>query len=59
MSLSFLVPAFLIGLAALAIPIIIHLTRRQTKESVDFPSLMFVGRIPHKSTQRRTIRTEQ
>jgi hypothetical protein len=56
MSLSFLVPAFLVGLAALAVPIIIHLTRRQTKESIDFPSLMFVGRIPHKSTQRRTIR---
>ncbi|MBW3630600.1 MAG: BatA domain-containing protein [Gemmatimonadetes bacterium] len=56
MSLSFLVPAFLIGLAALAVPILIHLTRRQTKESVDFPSLMFVARVPHRSTARRRIR---
>src|SRR5215217_191322 len=56
MSLSFLVPAFLIGLAALAVPVLIHLTRRQTKESVDFPSLMFVARVPHKPTARRRIR---
>jgi hypothetical protein len=56
MSLSFLFPAFLIGLAALAVPIIIHLTRRQSKQSIDFPSLMFVQQIPHRSTQRRSIR---
>lgn len=55
MSLSFLVPIFLVGLAALAIPVLIHLTRRQTRESVQFPSLMFLRRIPHPSTQRRRI----
>lgn len=56
MSLSFLVPAFLVGLAALAIPVLIHLTRKNTNDPTDFPSLMFVQRIPHKSTQRRRIR---
>ena len=56
MSLSFLVPAFLAGLAALAIPVIIHLTRRQTKEAVEFPSLMFIQRVPHQSTRRKQIR---
>lgn len=56
MSLSFLVPAFLIGLAALAIPVIIHLTRKQTKDSLEFPSLMFVSRVEYKSTRRRRIR---
>ena len=56
MSLSFLVPAFLIGLAALAIPVIIHLTRKQTKDSVEFPSLMFVSRVEYRSTRRRQIR---
>ena len=55
MSLSFLVPAFLAGLLALAVPVLIHLTRKETRESVAFPSLMFIRRIPHKSKSRRTI----
>lgn len=55
MSLSFLVPAFLAGLAALAIPILIHLTRKETRSSVAFPSLMFIRQVPHKSTSRRAI----
>ena len=54
--MSFLVPAFLAGLAALLIPVLIHLTRRQTKEAVEFPSLMFVQRVPHRSTRRKQIR---
>lgn len=55
MSLSFLVPAFLAGLLTLAVPILVHLTRKQTRTSVSFPSLMFIRRVPHKSTSRRTI----
>lgn len=55
MSLSFLVPAFLAGLAALAIPILVHLSRKETRSSVSFPSLMFVRRVPHPSTSRRAI----
>src|SRR5690606_40883164 len=50
-----LVPAFLAGLLALAIPVLIHLTRKETKNSVAFPSLMFIRRVPHKSKSRRTI----
>lgn len=55
MPLSFLVPAFLAGLAALAIPVIIHLSRRQTKEPVQFPSLMFLQKLPQQTEQRRRI----
>src|SRR5688572_4890252 len=55
MSLSFLVPAFLAGLAALAIPILIHLSRRHTDEPVEFPSLMFLRRIPQETQSRRRI----
>lgn len=55
MPLSFLVPAFLAGLAALAVPVAIHLTRRQTRRPQEFPSLMFLARIPHESTSRRRI----
>lgn len=55
MSLSFLVPAFLAGLLALAIPIIIHLSRRQAREPVQFPSLMFLKKIPQQTEERRQI----
>lgn len=55
MSMSFLVPAFLAGLLALAIPVLIHLTRKETRNAVSFPSLMFIRRVPHKSKSRRTI----
>ena len=56
MPISFLVPAFLAGLAALVVPIVIHLTRRQKTQPVAFPSLMFVRQIPFRSERRRRIR---
>jgi len=54
--MSFLTPLFLLGLAALAVPIAIHLTQRERKTIVEFPSLMFVRRIPYQSVRRRRIR---
>jgi len=56
MGLSFLAPLFFAGLAALAIPIIVHLTHRQKANVVPFPSLMFVQKVPFKSRNRRKIR---
>lgn len=56
MPLSFLVPAFLLGLAAVAIPIWVHLRNRPHEEAVDFPSLMFLERLPHRSVQRQALR---
>jgi hypothetical protein len=55
MSVSFLVPAFLAGLLALAIPILVHLSRRQTRDPVPFPSLMFLARVPQQTTEKRRI----
>jgi hypothetical protein len=55
MPLSFLVPAFLAGLAALAVPLIVHLVHREKNEAVEFPSLMFLQQIRHKSVQRRRL----
>ncbi|HIC33791.1 MAG TPA: hypothetical protein EYO78_03255, partial [Gammaproteobacteria bacterium] len=46
MSLAFLVPLFLLGLAGIVVPILVHLTRRQRRNVVTFPSLMFLERIP-------------
>src|SRR5919202_4469577 len=54
--MAFLTPAFLVGLAALAIPVLVHLIQRERKRVVEFPSLMFVRRIPYQSVRRRRIR---
>jgi len=51
--MTFLTPAFLIGLSALAIPVLVHLIQRERKRVVEFPSLMFVRRIPYQSVRRR------
>src|SRR5687768_5079141 len=54
--MSFLAPAFLAALAAIAVPVIIHLINRERKVVVEFPSLMFLQRIPYKSVRRQKIR---
>ncbi|MEZ4425744.1 MAG: BatA domain-containing protein [Gemmatimonadota bacterium] len=54
--MSFLTPWFLAGLAAVAVPIIVHLIQRDRKTVVRFPSLMFLERIPFRSVRRQTIR---
>ena len=54
--MSFLAPLFLIGLAALAVPVLIHLTQKERKSVIEFPSLMFLRKIPYESVQRRRIR---
>ncbi|MEZ4455888.1 MAG: BatA domain-containing protein [Gemmatimonadales bacterium] len=55
MGLGWLVPAFLAGLAAVVVPILVHLRQREQKEPVRFPSLMFLAKVPHKTTERRRI----
>ena len=53
--MGFLAPLFFVALAALAIPVLVHLIQREKKQIQRFPSLMFVQRVPYKSTQRRRI----
>jgi len=55
MPLRFLVPAFLLGLASLVIPVVVHLTRKRRAQVVEFPSLMFLERVPFQSESRRRI----
>jgi len=55
MGFSLLAPLFLAGLVALAIPVIIHLTQKTKKEAIQFPSLMFLSRVPYKTTRRQQI----
>ena len=54
--MSFLAPVLLAGLAALAIPVIVHLVQRERRRVVEFPSLMFLRKIPYQSVRRRAIR---
>src|SRR5690606_20709217 len=53
--MSFLAPLVFLGLAALVIPVLLHLIQREKQQVQRFPSLMFVRQIPYKSTQRRRI----
>ncbi|HKQ79379.1 MAG TPA: BatA domain-containing protein [Blastocatellia bacterium] len=53
--MSFLNPLFLFGLAAVAVPVIVHLVRRTRAPRVEFPSLMFVRRIPQRTIRRRRM----
>jgi hypothetical protein len=54
--MNFLFPLFLIGLAGLAVPVVLHLIQRERKQVVPFPSLMFLRRVPYQSVRRRRIR---
>src|SRR3954447_8858068 len=54
--MSFLTPFVFLGLAAIAIPVLVHLIQREKKRVVEFPSLMFVQKIPYQSVRRRRIR---
>src|SRR5262249_32324239 len=55
-AMSFLAPLFFVGLGAIAIPVFVHLIQRERKRVVEFPSLMFVQKIPYQSVRRRRIR---
>ncbi|HSJ16295.1 MAG TPA: VWA domain-containing protein [Longimicrobiales bacterium] len=56
MPLQFLAPLFLIAAAAIALPVVLHLIRREQREATRFPSLMFVRQVPHRVTRRRRLR---
>lgn len=53
--MSFLNPFFLLGLAALAAPVLVHLVRRTRARRVEFPALVFVRQIPQRTIRRRTL----
>ena len=54
--MSFLAPLFFAALAALGVPVLIHMIQRQRTEVIEFPSLMFVRKIPFHSLRRQRIR---
>lgn len=52
---NFLAPLFLIGGAALALPVIFHLVRRTTRERKTFSSLMFLLPSPPRISKRHKL----
>lgn len=56
MNFGLLAPIFLAGLTLLAIPVLVHLTHKERKEPVEWPSLMFLQRIEYRAARRQRIR---
>ena len=54
--MSFLTPLFFAALVALGVPVLIHMIQRQRTEVIEFPSLMFVRKIPFHSLRRQRVR---
>ncbi|MES3032513.1 MAG: VWA domain-containing protein [Gemmatimonadota bacterium] len=51
-----LAPLFLLGLAAIAVPLLVHLVQREKRDPIAFPSLMFLERTKAPFTARRHLR---
>ena len=54
--MGWLAPAFLAGLLAVSVPVVIHMIHRERRETLAFPSLMFLRKIPYRSVRRQKIR---
>ncbi|MGQ0642303.1 MAG: BatA domain-containing protein [Gemmatimonadaceae bacterium] len=54
--MSLLVPLFLAGLAAIAVPILVHLVHRERSVAERFPSAMFLRREPYRAMARQQLR---
>lgn len=54
--ISFLSPLFLIGAAAAAVPILLHLFHRKTEVVIDFPAVQLLTRAPVQQHRRRRLR---
>ena len=53
--MSFLFPLYLLGAAALAVPILLHLRKRPPKEHIPFSSHMFLEKTPERLTRRTRL----
>src|SRR6185436_16748705 len=53
--MNFLAPLFLLGAAAIALPILFHLIRRTSREKTSFSSLMFLQPSPPRVTRRSRL----
>ncbi|MDX1656046.1 MAG: BatA and WFA domain-containing protein, partial [Candidatus Competibacteraceae bacterium] len=56
--MGWLNPLLLLGLAALSVPVLVHLVQRDDARARVFPSLMFLGRVSYPLRRRRTLRDQ-
>ncbi len=54
--MSFLNPLFLIGALTAAVPILLHLIKREHARKIEFPTLMFLRRISKKTIRYQKLR---
>ncbi len=54
--MSFVNPLFFIGASAVAIPVLLHLIKRERAQKVEFPTLMFLRRISRRSIRYQKLR---
>jgi len=54
--MSFLNPYLLFGSLALAVPVLIHLVRREKSEIIPFSSLMFLLKVPKRSIRQQKMK---
>lgn len=54
--LTFLSPAFLIGVLAAAVPLVLHLLKREPEPRVKFPAVALLKRAPVEHTEKRRLR---
>ena len=54
--MQFLTPLFWLGSVAIAVPVLLHLFRREKTQRIPFASLMFLRKIPIQQRKRRQLR---
>ena len=54
--MSLLNPFFLIGSIVLAVPVLIHLVRKERSEIIPFSSLMFLLKVPKRSIRQQKLK---
>ena len=54
--MNFLNPFFLIGSLTLAVPVLIHLVRKEKTEIIPFSTLMFLLRVPKRAIRQQKIK---
>src|SRR5512136_458258 len=54
--MNFVNPLFFLGMLAAAVPILLHLIKRERAIKIEFPTLMFLRRISKKSIRYQKLR---
>src|SRR5512147_1279152 len=54
--MNFVNPLFLIGGLAIAVPVLLHLIKREHARKIEFPSLMFLRRISKRTLRYQKLR---